>query len=99
MSNNSNLKLASAEKEQIFSSSQKALNEKLLAITRFENEEKNRAEKLNYLVEKQKQLQQQSEQDEKTMVDIIAHSFNQMNEEKQREENRLKQMEEELGGI
>ncbi len=89
------LKQTSGEKEQEFSGFQKALNEKLLAITRFENEEKNRAEKLNYLVEKQKQLQQQNEQDEKTMVDV-SNSINQMNEEKQREENRLKQMEEEL---
>ena len=90
-----NLKIESSEKEKLFSTSQKELNEKLLAITRFENEEKNRAEKLNYLVEKQKQLQQQNEQDEKTLVDV-SNSINQMNEEKQREENRLKQMEEEL---
>src|SRR5205085_4204588 len=36
------LKTESAEREKTFSTAQKELNEKLLAITRFENEEKNR---------------------------------------------------------
>ncbi|MFN8153799.1 MAG: chromosome segregation protein SMC [Bacteroidia bacterium] len=87
------LKTGVVEKERQFQATQKAMNEKLLEITRFENEEKNRNERLNFLVEKQKQLQQQSEQDEKTLTEVSA-SLIALQEEKTREEEHLKQLEE-----
>jgi chromosome segregation protein len=81
------------EKERQYHATQKALNEKLLEITRFENEEKNRNERLNFLVEKQRQLQQQSEQDDKSLTEI-QESLVTLQEEKVREEEHLRQLEE-----
>ena len=89
------LKIESAEKEKNLSSTQKLLNEKLLEIARSENEEKNRAERMRFLVDKQAQLQLQNEQDEKHLVEA-SESITQLNEEKQREEQHLVQMEAEL---
>lgn len=87
------MKAGVVEKERQFQATQKALNEKLLEITRFENEEKNRNERLNFLVEKQRQLQQQSEQDDKSLTEIQANLVT-LQEEKVREEEHLKQLEE-----
>lgn len=87
------MKSGVVEKERQFQATQKALNEKLLEITRFENEEKNRNERLNFLVEKQKQLQTQNEQDEKTLEEVNA-SLVSLQEEKVREEEHLRQLEE-----
>ena len=81
------------EKEKQYQATQKAMNEKLLEITRFENEEKNKNERLQFLVEKQKQLQQQAEQDDKSLIDVSA-SLVTLQEEKVREEEHLKQLEE-----
>ncbi len=89
------IKITSSEKEIQLQTVQKALNEKMLEITRFENEEKSRNERLNYLLEKQKQLQQQSEQDEKTLIEVNA-GIEQLNDEKIREEEHLKQLEVEV---
>ena len=89
------LKTESAEKEKQLSVTQKLLNEKLLEITRSENEEKNRAERMRFLVDKQTQLQQQNEQDEKLLVET-SQSIDQLNLEKQREEQHLVQMENEV---
>jgi chromosome segregation protein len=89
------LKAESAEKEKQLSVTQKLLNEKLLEITRSENEEKNRAERMRFLVEKQQQLTQQNTNDEQQLIEVST-SIEQLNEEKQREEQRTIQMEEEL---
>ncbi len=86
------LKTEASEKEKHFQSVQKALNEKLLEITRFENEEKNRNERLNFLVEKQKQLQQQSELDDQTLTELQS-SLLELQDEKLREEEHLRQLE------
>ena len=83
------------EKEKQLSVTQKLLNEKLLEITRSENEEKNRTEKMRFLVDKQTQLQQQNEQDEKQLIEA-SQSISQLNEEQQREEQQLTQMEAEI---
>jgi len=87
------LKAKSYEKEQRFQSAQKASNEKLLEFTRFENEEKNRSEKLNFLVEKQQQLQLQSENDEKTSIGLRAQLAD-LETEKVRDEEQLKRLQE-----
>lgn len=87
------MKIQSLEKEKQYQAVQKALNEKLLEITRFENEEKNRNQKLNFLVEKQKQLQEQNEQDDKSLVDVKS-AIDQLQTDKSREEDHLKQLEE-----
>ncbi len=87
------MKAGVVEKERQYQATQKALNEKLLEITRFENEEKNRNERLNFLIEKQKQLQHQNEQDEKTLEEVQV-SLVALQEEKIREEEHLKQLEE-----
>lgn len=90
-----NIKSDSAEKERALQHIQKALNEKLLEISRFENEEKSRNERLNYLVEKQKQLQNQNEQDDKALTETEA-SITRLQEEKIREEEHLKVLETEV---
>ena len=87
------MKLGVVEKERQYQATQKALNEKLLEITRFENEEKNRNERLNFLVEKQRQLQTQNEQDEKTLEEV-NQSLVSLQEEKIREEEHLRVLEE-----
>ncbi len=87
------IKGGASEKEKQFQAVQKALNEKLLEITRFENEEKNRNERLSFLVEKQKQLQVQSEQDDKSLTEL-QHSLLELQDEKSREEDHLRQLEE-----
>lgn len=87
------MKVQSLEKEKQYQAVQKALNEKLLEITRFENEEKSRSQKLNFLVEKQQQLQDQNEQDDKSLVEIQAQ-LEELQSEKLREEEHLKQLEE-----
>lgn len=87
------MKQSSLESERQFQAVQKALNEKLLEITRFENDEKNRNERLNFLVEKQQQLQLQSEQDEKTLAEVHSQ-LQHLQEEKVREEDHLKQLDE-----
>lgn len=87
------MKVQSLEKEKQYQAVQKALNEKLLEITRFENEEKSRSQKLNFLVEKQKQLQDQNEQDDKSLIEIQAQ-LEELQSEKIREEEHLKQLEE-----
>jgi chromosome segregation protein len=88
-------KTDAAEKEKLVQSVQKILNEKLLEITRFENEEKNRNERLKYLVEKENQLTLQSGQDEKTLTEVEAGII-QLNEEKVREEEHLRKLEEDV---
>lgn len=87
------MKAGVVDKEKQYQATQKALNEKLLEITRFENEEKNRNERLNFLVEKQSQLRQQTEQDEKALTELQA-SLLTLQEEKIREEEHLRQLEE-----
>ena len=87
------LKNQAQEKEKQFQAVQKALNEKLLEITRFENEEKNRNERLNFLVEKQKQLQLQSEQDDKSLIELRANLV-ELQDDKISEEEHLRQLEE-----
>lgn len=87
------MKVQSLEKEKQYQAVQKALNEKLLEITRFENEEKSKSQKLNFLVEKQKQLQDQTEQDDKTLVEVLLQ-LEELQSEKLREEEHLKQLEE-----
>jgi chromosome segregation protein len=54
------IKGQTSEKEIALQAAQKSYNEKLLEITRFENDEKNKNEKFNFLIEKQKQLQTSS---------------------------------------
>lgn len=88
-------KAESAEKEKQLSVTQKLLNEKLMEITRSENEEKNRSERMRFLVEKQQQLTTQNANDEQQLIDV-SQSIEQLNDEKQREEQRHVQMEEEL---
>jgi chromosome segregation protein len=92
------LKSESAEKEKQLSLTQKLLNEKLMEITRSENEEKNRAERMRFLVEKQQQLTLQNTHDEQQLIEV-SESIGHLNEEKQREEQRYVQMEEELGRL
>jgi chromosome segregation protein len=89
------IKLGTSEKEKSLQQVQKLLNEKLLEITRYENEEKNRNERFNFLIEKQKQLQIQTEQDDKSLADVTV-GIAQLNEEKIREEEHLKKLEEEI---
>lgn len=64
------LKTESSDKEKHFQAVQKALNEKTLELTVFENEEKNRNERLTFLLEKQRQLQEQRTQDEGSLKDL-----------------------------
>ncbi|MCE2845517.1 MAG: chromosome segregation protein SMC [Sphingobacteriales bacterium] len=64
------LKTESSDKERHFQAVQKALNEKTLELTVFENEEKNRNERLTFLLEKQRQLQEQRTQDEGSLKDL-----------------------------
>lgn len=90
------LKAQSIEKEKHFQAVQKALNEKLIEINRYENEEKNRNERLSFLVEKQKQLQLQTEQDDKSLIELQS-SLLELQNEKAREEEHLKQLEESVG--
>ncbi len=92
------IKLSSTEKELQLQSVQKTLNDKILEITRFENEEKNKNERFNFLIEKQKQLEQQTEQDEKTLVEV-TENITQLNEEKAREEDHLKKLEEDVANF
>ena len=87
------LKSKSYEKEQRFQSAQKVSNEKLLEFTRFENEEKNRSERLNFLVEKQQQLQLQIENDEKSAAGLRSQ-FAELETEKVRDEGQLKRLQE-----
>lgn len=87
------LKTEAGEKEKEVQTAQRVLNEKLMEITRFENEEKNRNERLGFLVEKQKQLMQQSEQDEKSLTEVSS-TLTALQEEKVREEEHLRQLEE-----
>ena len=87
------LKTQSHEKEQRFQTAQKTCNDKLLELTRFENEEKNRGERLNFLVEKQQQLQRQSENDEKTAVELLAQ-LTELESDKLRNQQVLKSLEE-----
>lgn len=87
------LKTRSYEKEQRFQSAQKFSNEKLLEFTRFENEEKNRSERLNFLVEKQQQLQLQTENDEKTATGLRTQ-LAELESEKVRDEEHLKRLQE-----
>ncbi|MEP7264174.1 MAG: chromosome segregation protein SMC [Bacteroidota bacterium] len=91
-------KAESAEKERQLSTTQKLLNEKLMEITRSENEEKNRSERMRFLVEKQQQLTTQNANDEQQLIDV-SQSIEQLNDEKQREEQRHVQMEEELNRL
>lgn len=91
-------KVTALEKEKHFQAVQKALNEKLLEITRFENEEKNRNERLNFLVEKQKQLQVQNEQDDQSLLQL-QNNLLELQNEKIREEEHLRQLEETVNGL
>lgn len=82
------LKIATEEKERALSVAQKQLNEKLLLINRFENEQKTRVERLNYLNDKKNQLHKQVDADKKQVEELtlaveIAH------EEKTKEEEKL----------
>lgn len=88
-------KADASEKEKLVQSVQKTLNEKLLEITRFENEEKNRNERLKYLIEKESQLTSASNQDEKTLLETEAGIL-QLNEEKVREDDHLRKLEEDV---
>mgnify|MGYP000857670906 FL=1 len=92
------IKQSSTEKELQLQTVQKSLNDKILEITRFENEEKNKNERFNFLVEKQKQLEQQTEQDEKTLVEV-TENISQLNDEKVREEEHLKKLEEDVANF
>lgn len=83
------------EKEIALQAAQKSYNEKLLEITRFENDEKNKNEKFNFLIEKQKQLQTSSFNDENTLKETES-SILLLQEEKLREEDHLKKLEEEV---
>lgn len=87
------LKINAGENEKLVQSAQRSLNDKLMEITRFENEEKNRNERLGYLVDKQKQLLLQSGQDEKSLEEVNA-TLAGLQEEKVREEEHLRQLEE-----
>src|SRR5690606_16762350 len=89
------LKVISDEKQQHLSSSQKALNEKLFIINRFENEHKSRIEKLNYLNEKKSQIQKQSE-NEGNQVIQLQQQIEQLNNDKAEEELKLKTLDEEV---
>ena len=89
------IKSQTSEKEVALQTAQKLLNEKLLEITRFENEEKNKNEKFNFLIEKQKQLQTSSFNDENTLKETEA-AVVLLQEEKLREEEHLKKLEEEV---
>jgi len=92
------LKSDSAEKEVQLQTIQKLLNEKILEITRFENEEKSRNERLNFLVDKQKQLQLQSEQDGFTFSEVNKDLEN-LSEERSREEEHYKKLEEDVNRL
>lgn len=87
------LKIKAGENEKLVQSAQRSLNDKLMEITRFENEEKNRNERLGFLVDKQKQLLLQSGQDEKSLEEVNA-ALAGLQEEKVREEEHLRQLEE-----
>jgi chromosome segregation protein len=89
------LKVESTEKETNLQAVQKSLNEKILEITRFENEEKSRNERLNFLIEKQKQLERQTEQDSNTLIEVTS-TLNKLNEDKAREEEHYKKIEEDV---
>lgn len=92
------MKVHSLEKEKQYQAVQKALNEKLLEITRFENEEKSKSQKLNFLVEKQKQLQDQNEQDDKSLIELQVQ-LEELQSEKLREEEHFKQLEESVARL
>ena len=89
------IKGQTSEKEIALQAAQKSYNEKLLEITRFENDEKNKNEKFNFLIEKQKQLQTSSFNDENTLKETES-SILLLQEEKLREEDHLKKLEEEV---
>lgn len=91
----SSIKGQTSDKEIALQAAQKSYNEKLLEITRFENEEKNKNEKFNFLIEKQKSLQTSSFNDENTLKETEA-SILLLQEEKLREEDHLKKLEEEV---
>lgn len=92
------LKTESSEKEKHFQAVQKALNEKTLEITVFENEERSRNERLNFLLEKQKQLQQQQLQDGDLLKEVQS-GLATLLEEKNSEEEHLKSLEESVRSL
>lgn len=89
------LKIATDEKEKALSLAQKQLNEKLLLINRFENEQKSRVERLNYLNDKKNQLHKQVDADSK-QVEELTIAIEIANEEKTKEEEKLIIQEQEL---
>ncbi len=88
-------KISSEEKEKALSAAQKQLNEKLFVINRFENEQKSRLEKLNYLNEKKEQLSKQINSDH-GQIELLNKQIEDLNIEKQKEETRFAEMETEL---
>ncbi|MFM9008888.1 MAG: chromosome segregation protein SMC, partial [Bacteroidota bacterium] len=86
------LKTESSDKEKHIKAVQKALNEKTLELTVFENEEKNRNERLTFLLEKQGQLQEQRIQDEASLKDIST-KLEALQTEKTAEEEYLRTLE------
>ncbi|MFM1745065.1 MAG: chromosome segregation protein [Bacteroidota bacterium] len=92
------LKSEIQDKEKHYQAVQKALNEKTLEITVFENEERSRNERLNFLLDKQKQLQQQQQADETTGREI-ATGLEQLSGDKEKEESVLQSLEENLNTL
>ena len=83
------LKADSLEKEKSLAEAQKELNEMVLQITRSENEVRSAGERIHFFQEKQKQLRNQNENDENTIIEL-NESIAQLTQEKGTEEEVLK---------
>ena len=89
------LKSESLNKEKNLSIAQKELNDLILQYTKGENEVKNIKDKINFLHDKQKQLQHQNDTDENTITEL-NDSIAQLSEEKTSEDESLKNLEVQL---
>ncbi len=81
------LKLKSVDKEKSLSDAQKGLNEKLIAITKLENENNSNEEKLRYIDEKRNEINAQIEKDREVETDL-NNAIEELNSDKMAEQAR-----------
>ncbi len=89
------LKTESLDKEKSLSIVQKELNEIIVHIAKGENENKNIKDRIGFLNDKQKQLQDQNQSDEHTITEL-TENISQLTQEKTSEETSLKSLETQL---
>jgi chromosome segregation protein len=89
------LKTESFEREKELSAAQKELNELVVQITRHENDTRSITDKIQFLNEKQRQLESQNVTDEQTITEL-NESIVQLNTEKVAEEELLRNLEYQL---